>query len=432
MSNALAIAAVTLSLRNLLEASLQADDASIRVTTLPPDKAADDPQRPNRLNLFLYHTDLDASWRNRDMPRQVRPGETGQPPLPLNLYYLITAYGEPQEDGKDHRLLGRAMSVLQDHTILGNQEIRDALAGTGLDEQIDRIRITYQPLTLEELAKLWGAFQTNYRISAAYQVGVVLMESTRMPIAPLPVLRRGQPDRGVQTTAGTPPVLLQALPPPLRDHPPAYQAGVRLGDTFSLRGQGLDPEHSTVRLTNSRLPDTLDLAPVPGGSAEELTVVLPLAPAHPGDPHPFDRFAPGLYSAALEIGRPNLSPWSTNVVPLALAPRITVEVAGAAAATPRTAAAGAVTLNVTCSPRLRPEQTAAVRLMFGSTQLSVKTMNNPVDVSQPTALTFVAAKVDPGEYVIRLRVDGVDSLPYVAGGEGPLLDFDPSQKVIVE
>ena len=26
----------------------------------------------------------------------------------------------------------------------------------------------------------------------------------------------------------------------------------------------------------------------------------------------------------------------------------------------------------------------------------------------------------------------LDSLPYVAGGDGPLLDFDPAQKVVVQ
>ena len=46
-------------------------------------------------------------------------------------------------------------------------------------EQIERVRITPQPLSVDELSKLWTAFQTHFRISAAYQVSVVLIESTR-------------------------------------------------------------------------------------------------------------------------------------------------------------------------------------------------------------------------------------------------------------
>jgi hypothetical protein len=50
-----------------------------------------------------------------------------------------------------------------------------------LHEQVERVRITLQPLTLEEVAKLWNVFQTPYRISVAYEVSVVLIESTHQP-----------------------------------------------------------------------------------------------------------------------------------------------------------------------------------------------------------------------------------------------------------
>ena len=45
------------------------------------DKARNGNNTANQLNLFLYQTMVNAAWRNMDMPRQVKPGETGQPPL---------------------------------------------------------------------------------------------------------------------------------------------------------------------------------------------------------------------------------------------------------------------------------------------------------------------------------------------------------------
>jgi hypothetical protein len=93
-----------------------------------------------------------------DIPDQVRPGESGMPPLPLNLYYIVTAYGA---DGKDaeilgHILLGRAMSFLHDHPLLGALEIEEATqsflpanSDSELQHQIDRVRITPQPMSLE-------------------------------------------------------------------------------------------------------------------------------------------------------------------------------------------------------------------------------------------------------------------------------------------
>src|SRR5262249_182056 len=156
-----------------------------------------------QVNLFLYQTLPDAAWRNLDIPRRVRPGETGQPPLPLTLYYLVTAYSDEDNDIKSHALLGKAMSILHDYPVIGADEIQnatkndDGLKNTNLPDQVERRRITLQPLTFEEMSKLWTTFQTHYRTSAAYQVSVVLIESTLPSKTPLPVLQRGEGDRGV-------------------------------------------------------------------------------------------------------------------------------------------------------------------------------------------------------------------------------------------
>ena len=95
MSNSMAIAAVTATLRNLLFQGVTADPDLVdtTVTTQAPDQARDSNNNANQINLFLYQTEPSAAWRNMDMPRQVKLGETGRPPLGLNLYYLITAYG---------------------------------------------------------------------------------------------------------------------------------------------------------------------------------------------------------------------------------------------------------------------------------------------------------------------------------------------------
>src|SRR5262249_45060642 len=128
----------------------------------------------NQLNLFLYQVLPDAAFRNQDLPRLTKPGETGYPALPLVLYYLLTAYSDDEDDTKAHRLLGEAMGVLFDHPLLGATEIRNAtipiadLATSDLHEQIERVRITLQPLTFEDMSKLWTTFQTHYRVSAAY------------------------------------------------------------------------------------------------------------------------------------------------------------------------------------------------------------------------------------------------------------------------
>ena len=144
------------------------------------------------------------------VPSQVASGETGQPPLALSLYYLITAFGRDNDSTVPfgHYLLGKAMSTLYDHALLGPQEIQlataGALPGNDLDKQFDRVRITIQPQSIEEISKLWTGFATQYRLSVAYEVSVALIDSTQPARTPLPVLTRGSGDKGIsrrQTSA---------------------------------------------------------------------------------------------------------------------------------------------------------------------------------------------------------------------------------------
>jgi hypothetical protein len=411
MSNPLAIAAVTETLVRLLFNGVNAAIPGTSVTARPLDKARSG-ITGNQINVFLYQTAPDAAWRNQDLPRQVRPGETAYPPLPLVLYYLVTAYGQNDDDSQAHRLLGYAMSTLHDHPLLSSAEIEAALPLSDLSTQPERVRITLQPLALEEISKLWAAFQTQYRISAAYQVSVVLIESSRPVRAALPVLRRGEQDRGPAVLALSAPVLTEA-------RPPLPQPSLRLGEDLTLTGQNLDQAGLTVRFAHPRLEAPLEVPPsATGGTSRQISVHLP---DQIEDPGALADWAPGFYTVALLVSRPDVPAWTSNSLAVALSPTISVS--------PLNAPAGDLTLTITCAPRLRAGQGA--RLLFGEQQLLPQTQTTPVDPSQPTTLTFLVPGATPGEYIIRLRVDGVDSLPFVRVGLPPQLEFAPNQKVTI-
>ena len=127
MSNHSAIAAVTATLTNMIQRAVSVDAAVAggRVTARPPDRARQG-VAGNQINLFLYRTSIDAAWRNQDPP-SIRPGESGQPSLPLVLSYLITAYGENDDEILSHRLLGIAMGVLNDRPLLSRADIQRSL-----------------------------------------------------------------------------------------------------------------------------------------------------------------------------------------------------------------------------------------------------------------------------------------------------------------
>ncbi len=205
MSNALAIASVTAVLKYLLEDALVNNSASaamsgsVRVSALAPDRIDND---ATQLNIFLYHAAPNAGWRNTGLPSRNRSGgRMANPPLALDLYYLLTAYGK--ENFEAEILLGYAMQSIHETPVLTRELIRKvlaappngggvvvapalaALAASDLAEQVEQIKVTPQSLTIEELSELWAALQANYRPSVAYHVSVVLIESTFPSHAPL-------------------------------------------------------------------------------------------------------------------------------------------------------------------------------------------------------------------------------------------------------
>jgi hypothetical protein len=171
MSDSLAIAAVTSALRQRLQRALDASLPGTRVTIRPPDKARDG-QAGNQVNLFLFQTSPNASWRNV-APGPAGPGGLRQPPLALNLLYLLSAHGRDDDDPEpfSQRLLGEAMRVLHEKPVLDLAELGKAPGGS-----VERVRVTLQPLSLEEIAKLWTIFQTPYRLSVVYEATVVLID----------------------------------------------------------------------------------------------------------------------------------------------------------------------------------------------------------------------------------------------------------------
>jgi len=251
----------------------------VSVTTLSPDTARNN-NTGNQVNVFLYHTAPNAAWRNMDIPIQVKPGETAFPPLALNLYYIITAYGQNNDDILSHNLMGRAMSVLHDHSVLSPDEIAtipnpngDPL-DSGLPKQFERLRITPETLTSEEMYKLWSAFQTHYRISAAYQVSVVLIDSTQPVRAPLPVLTRGPKDKGAPANTG----LISPFPTLDQVQLPDQQPSARLGDLLTLTGHDLDGTNIGVVFNNPLWTAPVEVLPEPGGTAAQLSEKIPNTP----------------------------------------------------------------------------------------------------------------------------------------------------------
>ena len=430
MSGPFAVAAVSAVMRRLLSRGVGglAAFGNVSVTALPPDRIVTTPNEPSQLNLFMYQALVNAAWRNVGMPSHAAGGERlTNPPLGLDLHYLLTAFGA--EEFFAEALLGYGMQVLNETPVLTRDFIRETWAGPGLPpaeqaladsnlaDQIELIKISPLNLNIEEISKLWTAIQAKYRPTAAYRVSVVLIEGARPARTPLPVLKRGRDDRGPVAVVPPFPSLTRVYPARAELLP-----AVRLGDDLVIVGDQLN-DASMVRLTHARLQDLFELPPETERTPEELTLHIPA----PADQNPLSTWASGFYTLVLVVRRPGLPAWTTNAVSFALAPTITVERPAGAPAPLAVAVGNTVTL--TCAPRIRAEQERRVELMLGMQPVPVTAIATPVDTTQLTTLRFTVPAAPAGEYIVRLRVDGVDSLPVLVTGTPPRFDFDPAQMV---
>jgi len=406
MSSPAALATVTATLQHLLS------DIATSVTTQSPGTARSG--TGEQINIFLYSTYHNTAFSNSPMPGETRNGEHAHPPLPLILKYLITAYGANDDDISGQQLMGQAMSILHDHPLLNPADIDGITPDSNLQHQVERVRITPDILSLDDMSKLWSSFQSaEYRLSTGYEVSVVLIESTRPSRTPLPVLRRGTNDRGPVVIAGPSPSLSSLRF--LNQKPSA-----ELGDTVTLLGTQLSSDDTIVRFQHPQLNNPIDIRPEVNNSNTEMTVQLP-APAD--DATLGSQWPAGFYTLSLVTQRPGAPAWSSNSIAMPLSPNIE-------SIDPITAPAGNVVLTIECLPQITAEQRVA--LLFNDRTITPDAIVTPADPTALSTLTFTirdAVARPAAPYVLRLRVDGVDSIPVDFSGATP--QFIASQQVTI-
>ena len=438
MSTALALGAVTAVLKDLLDNAVvgQAIDAvggDVGVSALPPDRIRTDETEGNRLNLFLYRVSPNPGWSNFGLPSRNGGERLTNPPLALDLHYLLTAYGA--RDFHAEILLGYAMQALHETPVLSRDAVRAALgslppelaalSGSELAEQVELVKVAPEAMNPEEMSRLWSALQTHYRPTACYRASVVLVEGKLPTKAPLPVLTRGRPDPDAGRDEGviSQPDLLPPFPTLLTATPPDRQPAVRMGEALTFVGHHLEGDRVAARFTHARSSQTLEL-PASGATSTGFQVQIPPDPApgpvaedSPQNPEDSsqnpDEWRAGIYNVAAVVRGAEGPERTTNELPVVLAPRI-----GSISAD---ASGEMVTLTVRCSPKVH--KTQRITLVVGDREVPAE----PFAPEKTGKLTFRLSRPPGGQQWVRLRVDGVESILVRRGG--PLPVFDPSQMV---
>jgi len=413
MSNALAIATVTETLRNLLTQYI--DGAQVTgawVSTVSPDQPHSQLAIPG-INIFLYQITPNAALRNQDLPTRTQDGTLlRKPQAAVDLHYLLTFYGdyatlEPQ------RLLGAATLALHASPVLPRSLIQAVQAGnpflhtSNLDTQTEQIRFNPVVFSLEELSKLWSfLLKIDYVLSTAYVASVVLIDAdVAVPPTPLPVLSYSL---GVQPMRQ--PVITQVVASP--NTPANAGAPIIAGSDVVLLGSNLTaPSGGATQVLIGGVtqtpaaigPTSITVTLPPGLAAGTQTaqVMQPLALGVPPVLHPGTGGASGIAAFVLNpIIAPTSPPggYAISVIPSFGSPPDPAIV-------------------VTVIPTVQTGQRVLLQLLpQASPPAGTRLFDGGTLIAPSDTLTIPIPDLPPGTYAVQVLVDGAESPLFGPGG----------------
>jgi hypothetical protein len=196
------------SLRGLIERELQDDvdlspyfdpfdpspDAigTMIVTLNNPEELAETDHEG--VSLWLYLVERDAETLNQP-PRRIARDRLLRRPLPLRLHYLVT----PQVNHKtreqagelEQLILGKVLQLFHDEVSLSGARLVNTLSGQPLE-----FFVRLEPLSLEQITRVWEALDRPYQLCVSYEVSVVPIDSAAEAAVVVPV-DASMPETGI-------------------------------------------------------------------------------------------------------------------------------------------------------------------------------------------------------------------------------------------
>ncbi|MEO1403195.1 MAG: DUF4255 domain-containing protein [Cyanobacteria bacterium J06635_1] len=418
MSNHLAIATVTATLQRLLQSAIQRDVDGARVTTLKPNNIGSSTPESG-INVFLYQVTPNSALRNGDTAAFRSKKGPVRRQSSLDLYYMLSAYGNETEL-EPQRLLGSIVRTLSDKTVLTpdmiNGAIADAAFLTDSDLTAQPQQITINPVEMDtdELSKVWSTFfQAPYSLSLVYKVMAVVIDGEASAQRALPV--REARFGGIMPFPHQPmieKVLAQT----------GAQTPIDADTSIRILGRQLQGPRTCVKVGATEIVPksvsyteiVLSLQDAPRESLRagiQTTQVL----HYSSDPPPSAQ----KQSTQKQSGQKAIVPVTSNAQPFVLRPTLTaVQVADVEGIDddPRTG-----TLTISTQLPVGAAQRAVIALNEWSVETPTTYLfEAPPRQADTHSLVIPFDGVKPGDYLIRLQIDGADSLLRV--------DTDPNSK----
>ena len=139
------------------------------------------------VSLWLYRIERDDQRLNAP-PTRPTPNRLVPTPLPLRLHYLVTPIVtiDPAfplvSPAREQEILGKVLQLLYEHPLLRGTDLRDTLTGSS-----ETISVRLEPLTLEEITRVWTALQRPYQLSISYEATLAMIAPEVQPSVLTPV-----------------------------------------------------------------------------------------------------------------------------------------------------------------------------------------------------------------------------------------------------
>lgn len=179
------IAAATSSIRRVLELCFHSEhgvppvpDHTTQVSAVRTDDLSAEGTEATTvpaLTLLLYRIDFNKSLRAAWSAVGHQDGESH---LPLDLHFLLTAWGASAED--EYRIIGRAMQCLENTPILTGPLLDPMIPWRGKEA----VQICLEDLSNEDVMRIFDSLPVDYRLSIPYVARVVVIDGGERRVDP--------------------------------------------------------------------------------------------------------------------------------------------------------------------------------------------------------------------------------------------------------
>ncbi|EMS70758.1 DUF4255 domain-containing protein [Ruminiclostridium cellobioparum] len=131
------------------------------------------------LSMCLYYLTESPSMRNSEKESLADTILFYNPPAYLDLFYLMTPYAKDRDT--ELLILGKLFQLFHEHAVLSGDDLKGNLAACGNE----KIRISYNNLSLQDIKQLWEVFPGKpAKLSLSYLISPVKLPSEKIITIP--------------------------------------------------------------------------------------------------------------------------------------------------------------------------------------------------------------------------------------------------------